>query len=250
MKTASLTCLALFTMTGLAAPAMAQFVNSRFVNVDPKRDMSYSITDPTVMSGTTSAGLFNWQGTVTNPVGLQGNYWAFCIELTQHVSGNTNYFGNNYRVRNLEDAPRPTNSVAPMGSQKADALRELFGRFFFPAFGPAINGPGITQDEAAAMQVAIWEIVYETASAAGSGTPGAAYGQNWGLSTGNAVFTGRSQVLTLATSFLNALDGTGRKSYDLYAVSSENNQDMIVPTPGAMALLGVAGVAASRRRRR
>ncbi len=231
-----------------SAPAMAQFVNSRFTDVTPRRDMSYAITDPSVGSGTTRAGLFNWQGTATNPTSLRGNYWAFCIELTQHVHLNTNYFGDNYRVRALEDSPRPTNSVTPMGQQKADALRELFGRFFSPSFGPGINGVGITQDEAAAIQVSIWEIVYETASASGNG-PGSAYGSSWALNGGNAVFSGSNSVLTLASSFLSALNGQGPKALDLYAISSDSNQDMLVPVPGAAALLGLGSLLAARRRR-
>lgn len=230
----------------LAGSASAATVTSTFNSVGPRVDMNFSVTDPSATSGGTQAGLFNWTGTAGNPAGLQGHYRAFCIELTQHVGAGTTY---TYQTAALETAPQPTTSVTPMGTAKASAIRELFGRFYSPSFGFDINGPGISNEEAAAIQLAVWEIVYETASSSGSG-PGAAFGLNFGLAGGNAVFSGDAGVLALASGFLAALDGTGPQALDLIALTSDTAQDMLIPTPSATVLAGLGLAAAGRRRRR
>ncbi len=230
----------------MAGSASAATVTSTFNGVGPVVNMNFSLTDPTATNGGTQAGVFNWTGTAGNPAGLQGGYRAFCIELTQNVSPNTSY---TYQTAALEMAPQPATTVTPMGAAKASAIRELFGRFYSPSFGFDINGPGISNEEAAAMQLALWEIVYETASSSGPG-PGAAFGLNFGLAGGNAVFSGNASVLGLASGFLAALDGTGPQALDLIALTSDTAQDMLIPTPGAAVLAGLGLVAAGRRRRR
>lgn len=240
--TCALSVLGLLAFSGVA---MASPVTSTFNNVSPSVDMALSLISPTPAGGTTSAGLFNWTGTMSNPAGLQGNYLAFCIELTQNVAPGNSY---TYDMAPLELAPQPGTSVTPMGGAKASALRELFGRFYSPSFGSDINGPGISAEEAAAMQLSIWEIVYETTPSGGPG-PGAAFGLSFDILSGNVFFSGNATVLGLATTFLSALDGTGPQAVDLYALVSDDHQDMIVPGPGALALLGLAGAATARRRR-
>ena len=206
--------------------ASADTVVATFNTVNPGSNGAFSLDGGANWNGTGPAGLFNWTRTGGDFAGLQGNFYAFCTELTEHVGYGGNY---TYTVASLEQAPT---ALGGMGTAKADAIRELFGRYYNPSFGSVLD-----TDHAAAMEMSIWEITHETTNV-------------WNLGTGTAQFVNDSaNAINLANSMLASLDGTGPKATDLYALIANGVQDMIVPTPGTAVLAGTGLLTLSRRRR-
>ena len=216
----------------LSAAAMASCANAgfdticaTFNGVSPGSGGQYSLNSGANWNGYGAAGLFNWTRTSGTYAGAQGNFLSFCTELGEHVSGGNNYC---YDVVSLEVAP----SSGGMGAAKADLVRELFGRFYTPAFGSILSA-----NAAEAMQLSIWEIVFEN-------------GGSLGLGSGNAQFTNdNAAAVALAGTYLSALDGTGPRNFDIVVMSANGVQDQIIPTPGTLALLGLGALATKRRRR-
>ena len=91
-----------------------------------------------------------------------------------------------------------------------------------------------------AFQAAIWNIVFDTDSDVGGG--------DFQIALGEDV---TSDILSDANSYLAALDGTG-PMIELRAMTAPGVQDQIfiVPSPGAFALMGLAGFVSRGRRRR
>jgi hypothetical protein len=247
---------ALSATLALAASAVSgSVVTAQFNGVSPGRQVSVDLDDPS-SDGTYNSGRMNWtqQGPV-NPI-LEPTFTAFCIELTQNVANGDTI---SYQTAPLETAPQPNNSVVPMGALKANLIRELFGRYFPDVFGDSstmimpIGGSFSASERNAAFQIAIWEIIYETDT-----SPNSPFGLDLDITEDNARFNedddGFSSISgdteTLAQAFLDGLDGTGPRSIELFALVSQTRQDMLVPTPGAAAMLGLGGLLAMRRRRK
>ncbi len=218
----------------LAAGASAQIgqtVRASFSSVSPSELAVVQIPSGTGGFQEVLAGPFNWTRDAGNPgtdTTVPATFSSFCIELTQNIEFNTIY---EYTLANLADAPIPATPPygVPMGAAKADAISELWGRFWSPAF---------TAQDAAAFQLAIWEIVYD-----------GPYGANTG--TGQVFLFSNVNPATIAqtNTWLAALDGTGPRATYLQALVSDTLQDQIIPAPGA-AVLALGGVllAAGRRR--
>jgi hypothetical protein len=173
----------------------------------------------TPLSGTGMGN--NWLS--TNPL------YAFCIELPQSISGGGTY---TYSVLDLADAPLPAvpASGVPMGSAKADYIRELWAEHYADV---------VNNVTAAAFQLAIWEIVYEN-----SGTWDVTA---WDGTQDSFKVTGYlSGVDTLANSWLAGVADVGGSMANLYALSSNSYQDIIVevPVPAAF-ILGMLGLSAA-----
>jgi hypothetical protein len=211
-------------MIGLAALAgsaqAVDTVRARFDSIAPGVLLEYSI-DTGGSFQHSFAGQFNWTRDNVMPgtyAGLQGQFATFCIEITQRVDFNNTY---DFFVDTVSSSP----IGAPMGAAKAGQLAELFGRFF---------GGLSSNDQYAAFQIAIWEITTDNATDVTSGLF---------QIRNNAVVSG------LANSFLAALNGQG-PTMNLLALQSRTAQDQIfVPAPGALALAGLGGLLAARRKR-
>jgi hypothetical protein len=201
-----------------ATNALATF-SVTFNGVSPSKSLSVS-SDYGSSYHYLTAGKFNFTGNASNPPGLQTGFSGFCIELTQSVSTGHTY--SDYTVTALASAPVPGTA---MGAAKADRIAELWGRQY--------DGLS-TADDYAAFQLAIWEIVNDNSLSLTSGKLRAA----------------PSTVRTLASQWLAKIDGTGPKTQGLYAITSANHQDFIVPAPGA-GVLAIGGFlfGISRRRR-
>jgi hypothetical protein len=96
-----------------------------------------------------------------------GQFWTFCVEVRQHVGYGTTY--TDYLGRNLEDAPVPGVGAGGTGGTagsmqlvKADAIRELLG-YTTGTLGVDVASSTLDKIDAAALQIAIWEIVFEDA---------------------------------------------------------------------------------------
>jgi hypothetical protein len=174
-------------------------------------------------------GVYSWTVGATTGLGAAVPNWGFCIELPQASSDGTE------NVIPLFGAPQPPAYGTPMGTTKANAISELWGRNFDPTWGTGAN-PLTAQ----AFSFAIWEIIYETDSGPLDVTSGA------GFSTPD------SPAAELANTWLGQL--TGNPAYfanNLYAISSTDSQDYVVqtPEPATLSLLAIGAAALLRRRK-
>ena len=82
--------------------------------------------------------------------------------------------------------------------------------------------------------MSVWEIVYDNGAS---------------VSSGVFQIQGAAAEEALANTWLSSLDGSGLMMGGLFALSSREYQDQIVPGPGSLALAGAGGLLAMRRRR-
>ncbi len=262
-------------LSGMLLCAIAAFLSSQPVNAAPvsigdqitvrlpnggySPTASVNVTVSGVKSYSGSAGVFNWDVQSTNPSGLQSELpdplIAFCIELTQHVGYNNNY---TYTIKAVEDAPLPGSNPIPgtsgMGAVKAAHLTELYDRFYTDSPTDALYTSGT---EAAAFQLAIWEIVYEDIDT---------YSFNLGTGDFYSNKAPTNAATVRANEMLGALSGSFFRSWDLFAMSNNSRQDHLIafereitttgepiPTPAAaglgLPLLGLLGITRPSRRR-
>jgi hypothetical protein len=156
------------------------------------------------------AGVSNWTRSATSPGTFAGSptpgekFGTFCLEPDQEFPSGTNVA---YSVINLESDPEN----GPMGAAKANAVRELWGRFR--------TAIGSDNTKAAAFQMAVWEIVTDTGRDLSSGV--------FRAGTDNAA---EIAVKNQAQSWLNQITGTGPKA-NLLALASPTDQDLVFEVP-------------------
>jgi hypothetical protein len=172
----------------------------------------------------------------------EGNYWAdgtrtvpsFCMDIYQNSPSSF----VTYDVIRLEDGPNP---FGPMGSQKADYLRELWGRFYDNSW--VGNGPftSTQNNNARTFEACVWKIIFDDLPSDPT---------KYDIASGKFAVDPSSMSCDLANSWLRALDGMGPKA-DLRCLSSGTNQDFLVavPEPAAiLVLLSAAGMMFWRKR--
>lgn len=171
---------------------------------------------------------------------------TFCADLEQQVNQGT----TTYDIVNLATIPNPS-AIIPggMGAVRAAAIESIYS-YTREVLGLNIASSTLANTFAAAFQIAIWEIVYdydgtlasldvtsglfEATTVSGNALPN---------SIANAVqdlFTNGVTYNTAATNLLG-----------LYSDAKQDQIiEIIIPTPtaAAMGLLGLAGLAARRRR--
>lgn len=229
MTNSGLLSLGLLTLAASATTARGDVLTLTFQNVSPGAGVRYSLNSGDDFTGTT-AGVMNWVG----------GYETFCVQLEEYVSG-----GNQYTYDVLDVAEVPDAEPGAMGSYRASLIEDLYARNY-----ASID----SAEDAAAFQVAIWEIVHER----GGNTAGELMVGELGLSTGTSQFRNGNGaidggVFDLAGSLLAGLGG-GTETFlgfgGLRGLSNEQFQDQLIVVPGPGALAGIIGVAAIRRRRR
>lgn len=165
-----------------------------------------------------------------NDGGVTSVLRAYCVDIFQNASSSA----QTYTL---------ASGIAHFGAEKAANLGRLFTSF------DAWNGAtSITAKETAALQIAVWEIVNETARTASS--------LNLNLSSGNFKITAAATgTVALAQGWLNGL-ASANNWYQVSAYENASYQDYLVlnkvPEPGSLALvlgaLGGMGLVARRRK--
>lgn len=168
--------------------------------------------------------------------------YSWCAQLYQGVTAGTVY---NFSVVELEQAPQSPPAPGPMGVAKATLLRDAMSRFL-DSNGRVAASVGTSSAASAAFCALAWEIVHENLA-----TTDAAIAQSrLSLSAGafRANLVGESALIysAMVTSLGNG--GYRYVAAEGWISGTAQDQFRLVPTPGAMALLGLAGIASRRRR--
>ncbi|MDO9073125.1 MAG: PEP-CTERM sorting domain-containing protein [Rubrivivax sp.] len=172
--------------------------------------------------------------------GFDGAFESFCVDLGEFFS-----FGPTYNSYTLVSA------VSQFGAAKTAALSQLishvYGSNLFAAAGDK-------DQQSTAVQLAIWNIVYDSDFTLNSGSfaeTTTAYRSTAGVTP---QFIGANNLLSASQS---AQRGPSYELYVLRSVGNPGNQDQLiwrqsVPEPASLALvalaLGAAGFASRRRR--
>jgi hypothetical protein len=187
------------------------------------------------LSGLTGyTGVYSWTNAGGTGLGTEVPNWGFCIELTQGP-----YTGWQ-NVIPLKEASLPAAYGTPVGINKANYIRELWGRDFDPTWTTGAN-----KQLAEAFGVALWEIIYET-------------GPTWDVTIGPGFRATGIEQAAMANTWLHQLNGdTAYFANNLVATSSIYGQDYLiqipkstpVPEPLTVIILGLGTLTAVRRRK-
>ena len=148
-----------FILRFLCAVALCSFggavnadtVVATFTGVSPGQAFHYRFGGPARVA---DAGEYTFERTGGDYDLLSGSFTTFCIEINQPVRIGRSH---EYEVVELANAPFPGVGVGNgkgMGADKANDIQHLWANYYRIDFNPV---------EAAAFQIAIWEILYDDA---------------------------------------------------------------------------------------
>jgi hypothetical protein len=181
-------------------------------------------------------GELNWNFEGTAPAGYENSIFTYCVDATQYLTN-----PQTVTLKSTDSLTTPTGG-SDAGKRVAWLVNE---------FANQVHASG-SADEAAGLQVAIWEAEYDTT--------GNLAGGNFQLVTTGSTYTTPS-VLSAATTYLQALyskplPGGGTTYYTSQATffDTPSGQDQVAPTPtpepASLFLVGSGAVIACIRRRR
>jgi hypothetical protein len=188
-----------------------------------------------VVEGSYYAGQIKWDWTAPIPDGFQGSIVTYCVDIVNELTS-----PQQVTVGTTNDPLLVT--PATDGGAKAAWLLNSFG---------SMVSSGL---EAAALQVAIWEALYDNDHNVTSGS--------FAIVTTDAAYTGAATALAIAAqadTYLKQLFSAGAPNGQYYtstatwldASSVTGGQDQITtPEPSSLMLLGMAGLFVRRRLRR
>jgi hypothetical protein len=182
-------------------------------------------------TGGTDATIFAGLGGITD-------FFAFCVEPREFIYEGASV---SYTVSTLAQAA--LSSIGGIGATKADQIAELFGRF-----QPNLAAT-MSDIQAGALQIAVWEIVREF-----SYNPLNVYSGNVYYDPGSDNPNG---MISLAQTYLSAINGAGPRAVGLEALTVAGGQDLLVqvvsaapePMTWAMMIGGFLAIGMMLRRR-
>lgn len=225
----------------IASAASAGVLDMQFLGMGAGSDVN-------LIEGASSRDIFvgELEHEISNALGgdaaLNGIHYTFCVDITQAVSGSQAREYYTSPIENMPDAP----GIAPMGMLKADAIRALYS-----SASSTLAGGSLSNDYATAFQLVVYEIVDDFDGSAASLDLSAGHIQATAVG-GGALDAGIMAAITSLTSDLMTALGNGEGSFGgVIGLANATHQDQLVyvPTPGALALMGMGGLAATRRRR-
>jgi hypothetical protein len=210
-----------FLVVAAAGVANASTLNATFNNVSPNDVVSLSL-DGGSSYNSYYAGVMDWTKTGGDYAGVSGDFTTFCIEITEHVG-----FGGAYSFTMGDPSAGPTSFVGGMGVAKAALLSELYGRYYNTT-NFSIN------DNAAAFQIAVWEIVNDADTS---------------LSAGDFRVQNNGAYYTTAQNWLNSLNGTGPTMHIDAMLANGVQDQIVVPEPASLCMMLLSALPLLRRRR-
>jgi len=200
-----------------------------------------------------SAGAFNvtWGG---------ATFFTYCVELTQYARLN-----QTHPYEQVDALAYFSSNYLPLLAADASTVVDRLGRLFSATNGVQLPTGGTlgswtysAAQASAAMQLAVWEIVYEGQTGSdsfdGLSLAGGAFKENTGNGTA-------ANIRNLSNSFLASAAAVTDVQFDISVLRSAANQDYLmatrlprrnndVPLPGTLALagLGLAALVVLRRR--
>lgn len=189
-------------------------------------------------------GEWNWQFLGGTPTGYSPMFYGYCVDLLHFITD-----PQTVAIKSTDVLTPPDPGVLAAGPFVQDAGKKA--AWLFNYYAPVIHAPGGTGTDAAALQVAIWEALYDTTANLSSGA--------FTLlnQTTNAAVT--SKAITYLTALYSGPSGTYRTSSATWldaplGAGQDQIIPMAIPEPAAIILLGsgllaVAHLRRSRRRK-
>ena len=222
--------LALLVIAGIsqAGITVGDTFELKYAGMDKSRNVKVSNNGRT---SNVSAGLMKYG---IKDDGQYSTEKGFCIDFNQHAKNSY----RDYEAMNLDATPVPGNG---MGTEKAGLISKMWASSF--------DLVDISRDNAAAFQVAVWEIINDS---------------DYSLSNANGDFylKGYTTIANIANTMIQtALNYTGPMT-NLVALSNNCYQDYIVegsplpptpasvPTPGALLMATIGGSFVAYKKRK
>lgn len=181
----------------------------------------------------------HWQDTSTG-----GEFIGWCIQLYQGITVGSSY---TFNCVALELAPQAPPAPGPMGVLQANLMRDVFSRWIDASGTVVPEGTlAATNAKAAAFAILLWEISHENFTGADLDT---LKGQ---MSLSNGAFRANlsADVLGWYNTLYASMGAGGWQTTFVEGLVNSTAQDQArIPAPGALALLGFAGLIGSRRRK-
>jgi hypothetical protein len=182
-----------------------------------------------VRTGSFMAGELNWQWLDTTPEGFAQEFYSYCVDVSQNLT--------DPQTVTARSSNGFTNGVTFGGTRAA---------WLFNTYAAGIHSNtnlSTANIQAAALQIAIWEAMYDTTA---------------NLGGGNFILNTTGLIRTTAQTYLTSLYNAGDDALDsvatvLEVVSPTRGQDQIVSKvsePSTLVLMGVALLMFAKRTRR
>jgi hypothetical protein len=236
MNSKSIITVSLIVVAGTAGASRADSINGAFVNVGANQ--IYSL--PLLGGGSYYVGALNhaWSGGTGAAARFNGTFGTFCID-EQNVSSATHVFNlvdiTSAPITTTGNAGNSGSSYTSVQAHRLDAVaRAAQAAGYLDGRGGFV---GSNNDAAAAVQLLIWDSVWEPTAGAGWSLTGGTFQVNVSAAVSN-IFS------TLAASATGLFNVNGPLIVRSLSSSEGQDQLVLIPLPAA-AYAGIGGLAAA-----